>query len=263
MPAVDQALLLLEALATSPRGRLSLTELCRQAGIHNSKGYSVLNTLGMRGYVVRNEATKAYSLGPGVLALSRSLLDRTDLAEEAAPHLEALAAGTGCMALIGLVSVGRVFVVARREAPTEFGLSIRLGHHYPLTWGAHGKAIVAFLPAAERDELLASGPLRFSGGDGTDGADGDGLRAELAEVVRLGYARDMGGIQPGINAVSAPLLDHRRRPAGCVIVVGTFPATAVPSVGEQVATVARALSARVGTLLNGAPSGGRRTRPGP
>ncbi|GAB4246717.1 MAG: IclR family transcriptional regulator [Thermoleophilia bacterium] len=248
VPAVEQATRILYHLAAAPVDDANLTEICRAVGIHKSKGYAILNTLRSAGLVVRNEPAKTYALGPGVLTLSRALLDRIGLAPAAEPHLAELAQATGATALLGLITTGQVFIVARGEAPGAMGVTVRVGHRYPLTWGAHGKAIVAFLPPARREALLAEEPLFFYGDAEKLPPDRD-LRAELAEVRRQGFALDLGGVQAGINAVSAPVLNSRGEPAAVLVLVGTFPPGFAPEHGRRVAAVAREMSARLAPFL--------------
>lgn len=251
VPAADQALRLLFELAGVPGGQATLSELSRRAGISRSKGSALLATLASAGVVTRNEATKSYSLGPALLVLSRALLDQGDLPRAAAPFLDHLAATTGCSALLCLISNGQVFVVGRREAPPGLGVAIRVGHCYPLTWGAHGKAIVAFLPPDRQEEILSHPPLYFAG-EGK-ALDLDAVRRELAEVRRLGYAIDLGGAQPGLNAVSAPLLGGTGAsdPAGCLVVLGTFPPGEAAVYGGLLAGVAREMTLHLKPLLPG------------
>lgn len=248
VPAVEQATRILYHLAATPADDANLTEICRAVGIHKSKGYAILNTLRSAGLVVRNEPAKTYALGPGVLTLSRALLDRIGLAPAAEPHLAELAQATGATALLGLITTGQVFIVARQEAPAAMGVTVRVGHRYPLTWGAHGKAIVAFLPPARREAVLAEEPLFFYGDAEKPPADRD-LRAELAEVRRQGFALDLGGVQAGINAVSAPVLNSRGEPAAVLVLVGTFPPGFAPEHGRRVAATAREMTARLAPFL--------------
>ncbi|MHB8763733.1 MAG: IclR family transcriptional regulator, partial [Deferrisomatales bacterium] len=238
---------LLFHLARGSQPRQTLTELCEGVGIYKSKGYSLLNTLAEFGLVTRDPGTKAYGLGPGVLVLSRAFLDHTDLGGAAAPFLDDLAQQTGATALLGLVSGDRVVVVAKREAPERLGITIRVGHRYPLTWGAHGKAIVAFLPEGERARLLAGGPLYFRGDAAAP--DPEALDAELELARRSGYAADLGGVQAGIHAAAAPVFGAAGRVIGCLVAVGTFPAGEAPGVGERVAAAARQVSEFLGPTI--------------
>lgn len=91
VPAVDQAAGVLYYLAAVPSGEANLTQICRAVDIHLSKGHAILGTLRSTGLVVRSQG-KMYALGPGVLTLSRSVLDRTGLATAADLYLADLAA---------------------------------------------------------------------------------------------------------------------------------------------------------------------------
>ncbi len=237
VPAVEQTTRVLYFLASAPSGAATLTEICRAVDIHLSKGHAILATLRSAGLVVRHDPAKTYSLGPGVLTLARSLLDRTGLATASEPYLAGVAAATDCTALLGLITTGRVFIVARREAPdAAVGVTIRVGHRYPLGWGAHGRAIAAFLPPERRAEVL--------GGDRCPAAD-----ADLDEVRRRGFAVDIGGMQAGVSAVSAPVLDVHGEPAAALILVGTFPAELADAHGRRAAAAAREMSAALAPYL--------------
>ncbi|MCZ7661802.1 MAG: IclR family transcriptional regulator [Thermoleophilia bacterium] len=257
VPAVDQAARILFALAGFSRGTATLTEICGQVGVSKSKGLAILNTLRGAGLVTKNERSKTYRLGPRLLTLSRALLDHTDLAHEAAPYLDDLVTRTGHTALLGLVSGDRLFVVARREVRAGMGIAVHVGHRFPLTLGAHGKAILAALPKEELEGILAKGSLSVYGEARKNSVDLGMLRAELDECRRLGYAHDLGVTRPGIGAVSAVLVDEYSeasppgiaRIAGSLIVVGTFSAESAAEYGSIVAATAREMSARVGSLL--------------
>lgn len=257
VPAVDQASRILFALGKNPRGSATLTEICLEVGISKSKGLAILNTLRGNGLIAKNDRTKTYTLGPRLLTLSRALLDQTDLAHEAGPYLTRLVESTGCTALLGLISGDRLFVIAHREAKAVMGIGVHVGNRFPLTLGAHGKAILAALPPEQLEEILARGSLYVNGEAGKDSVDIEALRIELEVCRRVGYAHDLGVTQAGVGAVSAVLTDEysetsapgMSRIVGCLIVVGTFGAKAAAKYGKIVAVTAREMSARGGALL--------------
>lgn len=218
-------------------------------GIHKSKGYAILNTLMEYGLVLRDRSTKAYSLGPGLLVLSRSVLDHSDLRRGVEPFLERLSGETGCTALLGLVNAGHVVVAAKHEPETGVAVTIRVGHRYPLTWGAHGKAIVAAMDEGERAKILDGGDLYFRGSPPQRAVDRDTFEAEFAACREKGYATDLGIVQAGVNVVSAAVLGTGGRPIGAVMAVGTFPPSGVAEVGPKVGRVARELSSLLGPTL--------------
>ena len=252
VPAVDQATRILFALAHDPRGRATLTEVCRAVGIYKSKGQAILNTLRASDLVTKSDRDKTYALGPALLLLSRALLDHADLPQAAAPFLDELAQTSGTSAILSLIRGDEVYVAARRESPGGVGVTVRVGYRYPVAWGSMGKAIVSHFPEPELRRLLEEGPVYFEGRPGGVPSNPSALLAELDDARRRGYASDIGGIQPGLNAVSAPLFGARRPelPVGCLTVFGTFTAQETPAQGERIARVARELSARLGALLD-------------
>src|SRR6185369_13537315 len=91
VPAVEQAARVLFCLAGNSSSHMSLTEVCTQVGIHKSKAYSILQTLQKFGLVQRNADRQGYSLGPGLITLSRKVLDDFTAPRLAGPILEELA----------------------------------------------------------------------------------------------------------------------------------------------------------------------------
>lgn len=245
VPAVEQAATVLILLARSASPRLTLTEICRAGRIHKSKGYNILQTLGRYGLVQKDARSKTYALGPGLVYLARRFLDRLDMGEVVAPYLRALATETRMTALFGMISAEQVFVVAKEEGGEgRIGVTLRLGHRFHMTAGAHGKAIVAFLPQGEREAVLSRERLFFFG-EGTR-VDSERLRRELDLCRQRGYAEDVGEFHPGIYAVSAPVVGPLDRIIGCLVLLG--PAAPAPGSepGPKVAAAAREVSRRLG-----------------
>ena len=244
VPAVDQAARVLLCLGKGDRHKLPLIEICEQVGIHKSKGYTLLNTLAQFGFVEKDPLSKSYSLGPGLLSLSRHLLDHLNIPEIVTPYLERLAMETQSTALFGLISADQLFVVAKHEGNQNIGLTIRLGHRFHLTAGAHGKAIVAFLPDHEREKILSRKKLFFWGNPAKLNL--KLLNEEIAKCRMNGYSQDTGSLQAGISAVSAPVFGPNRKIIGSLILTGVFPERAMEVFGPKAATAARQISAALG-----------------
>ncbi|MBI5601839.1 MAG: IclR family transcriptional regulator [Deltaproteobacteria bacterium] len=244
VPAVEQASRILLCLARNAPSRINLTDICNKVGIHKSKGYTILNTLQRFGFVQREADGKLYSLGPGLIPLGRKVLDSLNYKDVAEPFLGDLAQETGSSAFFGLISGESVFVVGKQEGNGDIGITIRQGQRYPITHGAHGKAIVAHLPELERQRVLAGGKLFFHG----EPARLDRLRLE-GELVRCrqeGYAVDLGESNPQINAVASPVFASSERLIGVLFVVGLFPKSKVRQYGRKVVEAAQGVSALLG-----------------
>jgi DNA-binding IclR family transcriptional regulator len=244
VPAVEQSARILLALAQVPGGKMTLTEICKTVGIHKSKGYSILNTLQHFAFVLKAEQGKTYSLGPGLLFLSAKVLNNMDFREVVAPVLKELARETNSTAFLGIIAGPNVFVVAKDEGTQDIGLTIRLGHRFPLAWGAHGKAIMAFLSMVEQEKILAGEKLYFHGNQGS--FDPNRLSKELVECRETGFAVDLGDMKEGIRAVASPVFGPSGKVIGSLAVVGTFPEESSKKYGSEVAAAAKRFSASIG-----------------
>jgi DNA-binding IclR family transcriptional regulator len=196
------------------------------------------------GLVEKDPQTKTYSLGVGLVFLARNVLDNLDLRDIVEPCLGSLANETSSTALFGLISAEQVFIIAKHEADHNVGITIRLGHRFHITSGAHGKAIVAFMSDEKRQKILKRDKLYFYGD--ASAMDTKRLKKELLECRRSGFAQDKGGLQPGINAVSAPVFGPAGRIIGCVILIGTFPDALMQKHGQKVTGVVRRISRKLG-----------------
>lgn len=255
VPAVDQAVRLLFCLANTVGGEASLTQLTKEVSISKSKGLAILNTLKNAGLVTRDDRTKNYGLGPNLLPLGRALLNNTDLAKAATPYLEELAARTGCSIHLGVVSGETLFVVARRHAPGGSYIPIDVGHRYPLTWGAHGRAYLASLPPEELERRLNRSSVIQAGETDRDQIDRDTLRTQVEEARRLGYGKSLGTTWSGLNAISSvvtvetPETPEGWRVVGCIVAVGSFSPDRALEIGEALVAAAGEMSRRLGPLL--------------
>jgi len=244
VPAVEQASKILICLAKGPSFRMNLTDICKSVGIHKSKGYSILNTLQKFGFVAKNPEEKRYSLGPGLISLSRKVLDNVNYGDIAGHFLETLARETRSTALFGIINEDNVFVVAKREEAQNIVVTIRLGHRFHITHGAHGKAIVAFLPDKERETILKRKKLFFHGG--ASKLDRTRLETELAQCREVGFAFDINELNPGINAVAAPVFASQEKLIGSLFIIGTFSKTLIKKYGALVADGAKNFSSMLG-----------------
>ncbi|MCX8023200.1 MAG: IclR family transcriptional regulator [Syntrophorhabdaceae bacterium] len=248
VPAVDQASRILLYLAKHSSNRVNLTDICKSLGIHKSKGYSILNTLQRYGFVQKDPKGKTYSLGLGLLSLSRRVLDNLNYGEVVGPYLENLARGCRSTALFGLINNDNVYVVARKEWEENISVTIKLGYRFHLTHGAHGKAIVSYLPKEEVERILSQKRLFFYGD--TSKFDRKRLEKDIIETRKAGYAFDMGELNPGINVIASPVFDSQDRLFGTIFIMGTFPENKIKEFGSLVGQSARDFSHLLGANVD-------------
>ena len=245
VPAVDQALNLIACLAENHRPNMTLTEICDELQIPKSKAYTLLNTLKKHDFVRKDERTKTYSLWLGIVQMARNVLNNLDIRSLCRPFLLELVEKTNCSAHLGIISGDRFYIIARSDPKSTLGFTLRQGSHLHITHGAHGKAIIAFLPDEEREQILAGDWLCFYG-DG-EPVDMAYLREEMAASRELGYAQDPGETNPGLNAVASPVFDATNRVYGAIVLLGTFPRSQIKTYGPIVASSAGKLSKLLGS----------------
>ena len=244
VPAVEQALRVLFRIAQSETAHMNLTQICEQTKMHKSTAFCILHTLRKYGLVQTEGRGKGYTLGPGLIGLSRRFLDSLSTPKIAEPLLVDLAQKAGATAALGLIADQNVFVAAKHDGRHPLSLTMRIGHRFPLTYGSHGKAIAAFLPEAELRTLLEQNDLYFHGNPSK--LNREKLLEEIRECRRQWFAEDMEETMPGLNVVAAPVLGPGNRPVGYIALLGLASADEARRCGPLLAQAGKTLSRQLG-----------------
>jgi DNA-binding IclR family transcriptional regulator len=244
VPSVAQASKILLFLAQNQSGKTTLTGICRHVAVHKSQAHSILNTLRHFGLIEKDPERKTYSLGAGLLFLSSKVLQQLDLRVAAAPFLRKLSRKTNSTAFFFIRVDRHVYTVAKDEGAQDIGITIRQGNRFPLTWGAHGKVFLAFLPETDKETILSSGDLYVHGGPSS--FDPVRLEKELDGCRRTGYAVDLGEMKTGIHAAASPVFGPSGKLIGSIVIMGTFPKPLAARYGLETAKIARGFSKALG-----------------
>jgi len=164
----------------------------------------ILLTLEQLGYV-RQAGGGGYELTPRVLDLGMSYVLSRGLWEVARPHMEALVAATGESTSIAQLDGSDIVYVARVAVPKIVTLSVTIGTRFPAMQTSLGKVLLAALPQAEAERVLAE-PSR-SGIDPRWQPDLAERTSVLREVRARGWALTDEQLAPGIRSVAVPLRD--------------------------------------------------------
>ncbi|HEX2965163.1 MAG TPA: IclR family transcriptional regulator C-terminal domain-containing protein, partial [Syntrophorhabdaceae bacterium] len=125
--------------------------------------------------------------------------------------------------------------------------TVRIGRRWPISHGAEGKAIAAFLPDNSLNELLEQSELYFHGKP--EKFDKKKLLKELTECRKTGYALDLSEINRKFNAVAAPVLGPDRTPIGHVNIIGILDSSEARRLGPFVAEAGKTLSRQMGAKI--------------
>ncbi|HEX5121140.1 MAG TPA: IclR family transcriptional regulator [Pseudonocardiaceae bacterium] len=244
--SIDRAVSLLRCF-TAQRPELSLSALAQQSGLSTSTTYRLLSSLQQNG-LVRQTASRAYRLGPLILRLAGTLQVSSGLRDVALPIMRELRDETDeTVGLHTLLPDNTRTVVDQVESHQPLRRKYtEIGESIPLHQGAPGKLLLAFLPADERDEVLARPLGKATAATPTEPAR---IRAELATIRRRGYSVSLGERVPGIRTVAAPITVDADRVESCISVSG--PETRMSEqrlkvIGGQAVDAARRIAALLG-----------------
>jgi DNA-binding IclR family transcriptional regulator len=203
--AIRLVLEILEVLAT--RTSVGVTELAKQLDATKPRVYRHLRTLVDQRYAVQDQGSERYAAGPRLIALSRvaALTPDEGLVRLARPTMHRLRDEFGHTVNLSLVYGDSVSIVETLQGNSFIGVVMRTHAGMPLHSTAAGKLLLA--------ERLAKG-VALSGGPFekfTENTivDPESLRSELLRVNEQGWAAAPEETVLGINALSAPIRDHR------------------------------------------------------
>jgi len=244
----------MELLARHPEG-LGITEIAQQLSIPKNAAFRITAALSERGYLLRSDEGKSFTLSPRLMTLGYKAANHRGLIERAMPHMRELRDATQETVLISARVGAEGIVLDQVPGLHPFRFVVDPGMTLALHTSAPGKALLAWLPAAEQEDLVERLVLtRFT--DRTITTQ-EGLRQELAAVRERGYALDRGEQIEGVHCAAAPLRDARGYPVAAINVTG--PASRLTEAmldpaGVKVRECAQRISATLGVA---APAAGR------
>ena len=243
--ATDRVIDILE-LAAASRDGLPLKDLSLRVETPKSSLLPLLRTLSARGYLEQGRAGE-YRLGPRALELAVRSRGGRDLVDAARPVLHALMRRTGESAFLTTLADDGAAVVFIDVIESEelIRYTVNVGQRSPLHATANGKAILAFLPPEQRDEILRALTLkRYTDRTLTSLP---ALRASLDDIRGGGVCVSVDEIVRGATGIAAPVYDRDGRLAGACAVGG--PTDRVKPRIRQLAADVKATARSISTLL--------------
>jgi len=229
------------------RPELGISELAHDLGLTRSTTHRYAATLASLGYLEQDGPTRRYRLGPRVLDLGFSMLGSLELREIAAPHLRRLTDTTGYTSNLAIRDDTDVILIDRvRGRPGRYHhleFTLHVGSRLPSYCSATGKALLAFLPAADLDllldriDLVQRGPRTLTGKDA--------LLAELEQVRRTGIAINDEELESALRSIAAPV---RSRSGEVIAAVNVAIPWSPVTMNELVTRYGPALQATAGQI---------------
>lgn len=246
---------LLTALVASG-APMMLKDVAAAAGMPAAKAHRYLVSFIRVGLVEQDGTAGRYELGPLALQMGLSALGRLDAVRLSAPVLVSLATEFGVTAAAAVWGNRGATIVRWEEPRNIVTVNVRIGAVMPLLRSATGRCFAAFLPSGTTDGIVAD-ELRAAG-RASRGVPRTrtAVRELLREVRETGLARVAGDLIPGIDALSAPVFDHRGTAVLALTVLGysgTFDSSPGGVVSTRLKQQAGTLSSRLGFAVPAVP----------
>jgi len=242
--SVERAVAMLDAIGARSHG-MTNAEISRHLKIPKSSASYILRALEKSGYLRRVEAK--YRLGFKLLSLRHSALEGLNVRDVSQAHIRALSERLRQTAHLAILDRDEAVYVEKVDAPNFIKMDTWIGRRIDVHSTSVGKAIAAFLPEEERQQLFEGRALRrhteYTITTPT------GFLAELEKVRRNGYAMDDEENTLGVRCVAAPVFGADGRVQASVGVSGIVTQVMhndVPRVAADVMQTANRISRSLG-----------------
>jgi DNA-binding IclR family transcriptional regulator len=211
--AVDRAVDVLFTL-THKKPAMEVSELQKVVGLARPTLYRLLATLERRGLVRASGTPLRYELGFKVVELAGRWFSNNEIVEVSRPTLEELHTATGeTIALMVPLSGVRRLCVMELKSRQPLSFAYGVGHTGVTYLGASGKAILAHLAEQDVDAAVREAASKADISPAK-------LKADLANVHKLGYAVSESEVTAGTVALAAPVFDRTGTVAASVTLYG-------------------------------------------
>jgi len=218
---LQRSFAVIHALAEAQPDGGRVTRLAKAVGLTQGTVHRILHALIAEGMVEQDESSKLYRLSVEFFALAAQSGNPSGMRTLCRPALLRLCASLGDTIFLLVKSSFDAVCLDICEGPFPIrSFTGDIGGRVALGVGQGSLAILAFLPEAEREEIIRFNVPRIRGYGVLDEVY---LRTEIERVRQLGYAGRNSGVLDGMAGVAVPILD-RTGVAVAALSVGTLAA---------------------------------------
>ncbi|HBA64030.1 MAG TPA: IclR family transcriptional regulator [Lachnospiraceae bacterium] len=191
---------------------LGVTEISEKMGLYKSNVHNILSTFKAMDYLEQDPDSGKFRLGTAVFTLSRALRENLDISRIAVPFMRRIAEEAGEVVYLSIPRGEEVvYLEAVYPEAQKLSGSIVTGERARMHCTSVGKAILAGMSRAERDELLKEPLEAFTENTITDRGE---LEKELKLTAERQYGLDDMELMFGIKCVGVALCNHEGKPEG-------------------------------------------------
>lgn len=203
--AIERVLKILEVIRD--KGKIGIRELSTLTGLSPSTVQRLVYTLEKNGYILREPFNQKCRLSHKFHYLARQAIAQSRLPALAIPLLQKLSRELKeTMELTTMDKEGYIICVANIPFPDSYKNPFIIGNSFPAHGNAFGKVTLAFLPEADRNNILSA--LSLEAYTPHTITDQGKLIEELLMIIKKGYATSEKEQYGHEIMIAAPILDH-------------------------------------------------------
>jgi DNA-binding IclR family transcriptional regulator len=232
-------------------GEFGIKDVAQGLALAPSTAHRLLGLLREGGFVTRSEVRR-YRIGPQFLRLASMALEGNDLEAAALGPMQQVVdtCGETCLLAVYHEHSQTMSFVARVDSSNALRYRIRMHAVETIAWGATGRSILAFLPAAAIQQVLARGERSPGSGRRLVLAE---ARAELESIREKGYALSRSQRIEGAVGLSVPIFGAGKRVIGSLSVTAPeqrFRARDEARLANTLASASSAISRALGAEVS-------------
>ncbi|RMF01598.1 MAG: IclR family transcriptional regulator [Chloroflexi bacterium] len=236
------------SLFSEERPTLSLTDVSQLLDLNKTTTLRILSTLESLGYVTRDPQTKLYRPALAVFKLGFVVLGNLEVRRVAAPYLTQLAETVQETVNLVVLDNTEVIYIDRVQSKHMVNSYRPIGSRLPAYCTSTGKAILAFLPTNQLDQILNA--TRWTRYTENTIVTPLALKEDLQRVRERGFAVSNGELIPELRAVAAPIYHSNGQVIASVNISVPTHRSAIEmlmnELGPTVVNVARQISETLG-----------------
>ena len=208
--------------------------------------HRLLTSLQLEGMVRFDESSQTYRVGYRLLELANMAWKQSDVRDLAYPFMLDLAEVSGESVQLAVLVDSNAVYLSQVESEQSIRYTVSVGDKSPVYCSGVGKAMLAMLPASQRELLIKS--LEFKRYTQQTITTPALLNRELNEIRKNGFAVDNEEHQHGVCCVASAIIDSLGVPVAAISVTApTFRVTEsnFQDWGKRVAKASAAIAQRL------------------
>jgi len=215
--AGERTLILLRYIIENDDG-LSIREASRSLGYSPATVQKLIGSLFAQGFVVKDDLTDRYQLGPEAIRLGFAALARLDIRRSARPYLEALSEKTGETIFLAIRRGNHAIYIDKVVSRHPIRMDAPLGVNRPYNCTAAGKILLLGMLPQDIEQMAKEGYFEASTSNSI--ADPAQLTTEVEKIRQVGWSEDKEEFVIGAYCVAAPIHDFNGEVIAAVTITG-------------------------------------------